>query len=392
MRSRLAASLLLLIPLGFLPADELRTLTGKGVSGTLTDIDEKTVVIETKDGPVTTPLAQVLALDLLSVKGLAPGAKYDDVHLIDDTVLHCQEVRFEGNAAFLTLTSGSTLKLPIASLTSFVRGAENAPLRKKFDEFARQKIRRDRIVILREGELNPLEGTLGAIDAKGKTVQFKRDGAEDSISIPIEKLHGIIYYRPEGPSETPICRVFDREGNVLTAAKIAFKEKAWQVTTTFGATLPLPEGAVAKLDFNMGKLTYLSDMEPTKVIERSGIGLLVRHRKDANLDGEPIALDRRYAKGLSMHAHTELEYDLGGKFKDLKGTLGIDVRTGADSQPLVTIYCDGEKRFSETITPKAPRPISLNVKDVGTLKIVVSSRNELDLHDHVTFADARVSQ
>ena len=65
---------------------------------------------------------------------------------------------------------------------------------------------------------------------------------------------------------------------------------------------------------------------------------------------------------------------------------------GPASQPLVTIYCDGEKRFSETITAKAPRPISLNVKDVGTLKIVVSSRNELDLHDHVTFAEARVSQ
>ena len=28
----------------------------------------------------------------------------------------------------------------------------------------------------------------------------------------------------------------------------------------------MPTDAVAKLDFNLGKLTYLSDLEPTKVI------------------------------------------------------------------------------------------------------------------------------
>ena len=58
----------------------------------------------------------------------------------------------------------------------------------------------------------------------------------------------------------------------------------------------------------------------------------------------------------------------------------------------MTIWCDGDKRFSEVITPKAMRPVAVNIKDVQTLKIVVAARNFLDLHDHVTFADARVSQ
>lgn len=391
MSRRLLALLLLLLPFGWLSADELRTLSGKGVTGTLTAIDDANIVIDSKDGPVLVPMAQVLALDLLPTKSIPAGAKYADVRLIDDTVLHCQSVVFKGNTATLTLLSGTTLTLPIASLTSYVLNADNAPVRKKFEELANQKVRSDRVVILRDGELNPLEGTLGDIDAQGKSIQFKRDGA-DPIAVQLERLHGMIFFRPEGPSEAPICRVHDREGNILTVAKLAYKDKAWQLTTTFGAKLPLPEGAIAKLDFNMGKLTYLSDLEPARVVERSAIGLVVRHKKDANLDGEVILLDRRYAKGLSMHAHTELEYDLAGKFKDLKGTLGIDVRTGSDSQPLVTIYCDGEKRFSETITAKATRPLTLNVKDISTLKIVVSSRNELDLHDHVTFADVRVSQ
>jgi hypothetical protein len=390
MRS-LIASLFLLVSLGLLSADELRTLTAKNLTGTLTTIADGKVILDTPDGPVTTPLAQVLAIDLQPAKGIPSGAQFTDVRLIDDTVLHCQEIRFEGESVSLKLLSGTALKLPVASIHWLVRGAEDGALRKKFEEMAAQRKRQDRVIILSDRRLNPLEGALGDVSADGKTIKFKREGV-DAINVQIERLHGIIFYRPEGPAESPTCKVYDQTGNVIAAVKVAYQDKVWQLTTTFGAKLPLPEGAVAKLDFNMGKLTYLSDIEPTKVIERSGIGLVVKHKKDANLDGEPILLDRRYDKGLSMHAHTELEFNLGGKYKDLKGMLGIDTRTGADSQPLVSIYCDGEKRFSETITPKSSRPINLKVKDVGTLKIVVSSRNELDLHDHVTFAEARVSQ
>src|SRR5262249_12529341 len=149
---------------------------------------------------------------------------------------------------------------------------------------------------------------------------------------------------------------------------------------------------VAKLDYNLGKLTFLSDMEPTKIVEKSGIGLVSRYRKDANLDGEPILLERQYTKGLSLHSYTELEYNLAGKYKEFKALLGVDTRTGTASKALVTIYCDGEKRFSETVAAKAPQPISLNVNGVQELRIVVSSQNFLDLYDHATLADARVSQ
>ena len=75
-----------------------------------------------------------------------------------------------------------------------------------------------------------------------------------------------------------------------------------------------------------------------------------------------------------------------------EGVSLVQVRQVTDSKPLVTIYCDGDKRFSQVVTAKGTQPVALNVKDVTTLRIVVSSRNLLDLHDHVTLADARVSQ
>lgn len=375
-----------------LVADELRTLGGKTIIGKLTAITPVEVTIATEAGSVVTPLPQVLSLDLRKTKEIPPSAKYTDVRLLDDSVLHCQSVAYQGNEIELTLLSGSVLKLPIQYVTWVLHEAHVPELRKKFEDILAEKSKRDRIVILRDSDLNPLEGTLGDIDAKGTTIQFKRDGA-DAIGVLFERLQGFIFYRTEVPVETPICRVLDTDGNVLVATKVALAgAEDLVLTTSFKTTATLKRSTLAKLDFNMGKLTYLSDMEPAKVIERSGIGLVTHYRKDANLDGEPILLDKQHTKGLSLHAHTELSYNLAGKYKDFKARLGIDGRTGNDSQARVTIYCDGAKRFTEVVAIGVYKDIALSVKDVNTLRIVVSGRNFLDLQDHATLADARVSQ
>jgi NPCBM/NEW2 domain-containing protein len=392
MKSSLISLAAVIIAVTALRADELRTLGGKSVSGTLVRVNEAEIVLKTDAGDVATPLSQVLALELKPVKGAESGVKLSALRLLDDTTLLCKSVVFKGKDVQATLPSGLSLKLPLSAVVSLLVDAGSKELQKRWPEIAGGKIKRDRIVVVSEGVPNVIEGSLGEADAQGKTIEFKLDGADKYQPVQLERVHGLVFWRPDPSPETPICKVIDLEGNSLYAVKLGVDGDTLNVQTTFGAKVPVKMDLLARLDFNLGKLTYLSDLEPAKVVEKSGIGLVVRYKKDANLDGEPIVLDKSYAKGLSMHAHTELEYNLAGKFKDLKGVLGVDTRIGADSQAMVTIYCDGEKRFAEEITPKAARPVALAIKDVQTLKIVVSSRNFLDLHDHVTFADARVSQ
>jgi hypothetical protein len=392
MKSFAATALVMLLVCAPLSADELRTLDGKSIKGALVDLTDTSIVLKTDEGEVSRPLSQVLALDLRDGKTSVPDAKHIALRLLDDTTLLCKHVEFKGKDVQAHLFSGLTLKLPLSVVVSMLRDAGDKTFHKRWADIASGKVRSDRIVILRDGEPNVLEGSLGEADAGGKTIEFKLDGAPKSIPVLLERVHGLVFWRPDPSPETPICKVIDQGGNALYATKLGLAEGVLSVQTTFGTRLPLKLDALAKLDFNLGKLTYLSELEPAKVVEKSGIGLVVRYKKDANLDGEPIQLDRAYAKGLSMHAHTELEFNLGGKFKDLKGTLGVDTRIVGDSQPLVTIVCDGEKRFSQVITPKTNVQVALSVKDVQTLKIIVSARNFLDLHDHVTFADARVSQ
>jgi len=388
--TRMWALTVLLIVAGSTWADEVRTISGKVVSGKTTAISDGEIVITTAAGDVRTPLSQVIALDLRPAKGIAAGTKYTDVRLVDDTILHCQNVAFLGKEMELTLLSGIKLKLPLAFVTWLVRDAQEPKIMAQWEKILAAKIRGDRVAILRDGDLNALEGTLSTVDTKEQTITFTREGG---ISIPakLDKLHGLFFFRPDPPTETPLCRVFDSQGNTLAAAGITFKGDTFELKTTFGAMVELKVEAVARIDFNMGKLAFLSDMDPTRVVEKSRLGFVEPYRRDLNLDGQPILLDRSYGKGLSMHAYTELDYNLQGKFKQFKAVLGVDSRVGTSSQARVAIYLDGSLKFNETVSGKV-LPIVLDVKGVSTLRIVVSSPDFFGLGDHATLADPQVTK
>ena len=74
--------------------------------------------------------------------------------------------------------------------------------------------------------------------------------------------------------------------------------------------------------------------------------------------------------------------------------VGVDTRAaeGALGKTTVVVYADGEKKLTVGVSPTELKPIALNVKDVGTLRIVVEGPNFTGLSAYVTLADARISQ
>jgi NPCBM/NEW2 domain len=392
---RFTLSLLALVCLASIAvADDLRTLDNKVITGKVVTVDDKEVAIKTADGSVvTTRLDDVIALDLRPINGVSAGTTYTAIHLIDDTALLCEKVVIKGKTVYAKLLSGQDIAIPLASVASILRGAEDPNLKKAWSTLLTNKVKRDRVVLYRGGEINDLQGTIGDADADGKKIRF-HTAEGDSLDVAIANLQGMIFYRPDGGGgANPICMVYDTVGNALAATKVASDgTKVVIVTTIDNVKIECDTSAIARFDYNMGKLAFLSDLVPTKVVESSGVGLIVTHRKDVNLDGEPIVLDRPYAKGLSLHSHTELEYDLKGKYKKFTAVLGVDSRIGSDSQPKVTIEVDGRAAFSEVITAKTVVPVSIDVSKANTIRIIVTSRNFLDLHDHVTIANPKLTQ
>jgi hypothetical protein len=383
-------------------ADVLRTLDNKSIEGTVVSVNDREVSIKDKEGKVVAvPLENVIALDIRPVKGVPGGTSFTDIRLVDDTALVCASYAIKGKTVEATLLSGQAIKIPLASVVSILRGAQDGELKKKWDDLTAQSVKRDRVVLYTGGEVNALEGTIIEADADGAKIAFRPvDGI--AMSVSIGKLQGLIFYREAvaaGPK--PVCLVYDVVGNAVAAVKVVAEREGEgegqgdriKITTTIpGVTIECAAASIARFDYNMGKLAFLSDMVPSKVIEKSAVGLIVAYRRDVNLDGEPIVLDRSYAKGLSLHAYTELEFDLKGRFKHFTAVLGVDPRSGSESQAKVTIEVDGRILFSDKITAANVVPVNLDITKGNTLRIVVSSYNLLDLHDHVTIANPKVTQ
>ncbi|MSU76987.1 MAG: hypothetical protein EXS16_02715 [Gemmataceae bacterium] len=389
-----SVSLLAVLVLAFpVLADDVKTLTGKTISGTIEKITDSEIVVKTPTAPVSTPLAQVLDIHFRTANAKPTVDKYIEVQLADESLLRCTKIAFTGQDAKIDLTTGASVKVPISALLTILRDAQDDNIRKQWEKLIRDKSRKDRIFTLRQGDLNPIPGTLGTVDDAKQTIKFKVDGAGD-IEPQIEKLQGLQFARTDTASEANLCRVYDVDGNMLVVSKLSYDGTTVNLTTPFGHKIALDGKTIARFDFNFGRLTYLSDLEP-----KSPVAILLGGfnpvRRDVNLDGDPIMLqNKKYDKGLSIYAGADLEYNLGGKYKEFKAVVGADARIAEEGQGkvTVTIYCDREKRQTYIVSVMNPQPISINVKDVTSLRVVVSGSNFTNFSGHATLANAHVSQ
>jgi hypothetical protein len=133
----------------------------------------------------------------------------------------------------------------------------------------------------------------------------------------------------------------------------------------------------------------------------NGAGEAIHYRRDLNLDDKPMHVNNiAYEKGLALHAHTELVYDLKGDYREFRALVGLDDDVKGVGRPvLVTVEADGQKLAEVTlqrgVKDKAgPIPLVRNVKDVKKLRIVVTHdpAEFLDLGLYVDLADAYVSK
>jgi hypothetical protein len=375
-------------------SDDLTTITGKGnLSGALEKITDADIVLKSDDKQVPTPLAQVLDLKLRDARKVPAAETYLEVHLADESLLRCSRVTLGNKEAQLVLTTGVAVKVPMPAILTVLRDAQEGALKSQFDKLKRDKKRTDRIFARGAGGLNPIAGALGAVDEAKQTIKFRPEG-KDEIELGLEKLQGLQFAAIDVPAAAALCKVIDLDGNVLVASKLSYDAGQATVTTPYGHKVAIENKLLAKLDFNFGRLTFLSDLD-ARIPESVLLGGFSPVRKDANLDGNPIMLqDKKYDKGLSMYAGAEVEYALSGKYKKLSALLGVDSRIAEEGQGEVTlkIYCDNEEKFSQKVSTAAPVPINLNIQDVFLLRIVVVGSNFTNYSGHATLANAQVSQ
>lgn len=144
--------------------------------------------------------------------------------------------------------------------------------------------------------------------------------------------------------------------------------------------------------------SYLSDLPWVSAANGWGPVEIDRSNgKQAAGDGTPIAFGGvTYAKGLGVHAPSEIVYHLGGRGNRFTALVGIDdfsKKQSASGATRATVRGDGRVLATTgTLTgASGPTALDVDVRGIRLLHLVVEDANANSAFDHTSWASARVT-
>ncbi|AZM93618.1 sulfatase-like hydrolase/transferase [Streptomyces sp. W1SF4] len=179
---------------------------------------------------------------------------------------------------------------------------------------------------------------------------------------------------------------------------------AWPLTAEGTATAPqgpvryAATGTTATPPPAPTRDSYLSDL--AWISAANGWGPVERdtsNGKNAAGDGTPISFGGTvYAKGLGVHAPSDIAYHLGGAAVRFTSLVGIDDFSAKQSTAGATrakVYGDGRLLLTTPVLTAAggPAAVDLDVRGVRVLRLVVEDANDRTSFDHTSWALARVT-
>jgi hypothetical protein len=110
-------------------------------------------------------------------------------------------------------------------------------------------------------------------------------------------------------------------------------------------------------------------------------------------DGGMIAVGGRcYARGLGVHAPSEVRLDLGGRFSAFRAVVGPDEEALGVGTVTFQVWADGRQLYDSGRVTAAtpPRPLDVDVSGCHELRLVVGDAGDGNWHDHADWAAARL--
>jgi hypothetical protein len=380
------------------------------IKGELDSMDETEVVVRTVNGLEKIPIKRVVSV-VTTQKSKAIPKQYALAELTDGTYLYCESIDIRKGDAVLKLTNGAKIEVSLKLVRFVLREAHDPVVQAKWRPILAEKDRAHDSVIIpdrRGGNfvLNDIAGRIGVED--GGKLGFVQGRLGKPIPVAVKSFQALLFVNgPPKGAKPQIFRLKDVDGNVIPVAGIKMNGKDFTLTTVGGVNIEMPAVAMAKLDFAVGALHYLSEMDAKQSVSSN----LVRDQKDAEIlfgpvrdkvksptsnDMLPIRMNGViYKHGLSVHAKTELMYDLDSEYEWFNATLGFSDDVEGPSVPIVIEICgDGKQLKTITLNRKdytKPEELKIEIKDVDRLIIKVNSGGILD-SGWVEFGDARVNK
>ncbi|MFJ9412285.1 NPCBM/NEW2 domain-containing protein [Streptomyces sp. NPDC101393] len=109
-------------------------------------------------------------------------------------------------------------------------------------------------------------------------------------------------------------------------------------------------------------------------------------------DGRPLTVGGTvFAKGLGVHAPSEVTLYTGGRCRAFDARVGIDDESGGKGSAAFEVWANGKRvAGSGTLTgTDAARPVTADISGARTVRLVVTDGGDGVDHDHADWADAK---
>lgn len=407
MRARVLLAGLLLVSAA--DAGEVSLLKGAPIKGDIVSVSDKEVVINDGAANQKVPIANVLKVDYADV-GVPPAdAKYSLAELTDGSILKVSTYSIKKKQVELGLLVGAKVSLPLNCVSNILSPGEVASHRADWANRVLNTKGREAIVVNREGVISNISCTFGQGSDDGTTL-------DAAVTIGMKALvtrrklgrvegadHGFIFkYTLDPKAPLPTCRLYDTYGDLVVVSEVSTtKAGGLEVTTPAGVKLEFTRAQLARLDYAPGKLDYLSDLVPVRVVAHSNLDEEAKPDqwhvyKDTNLNKGKITLGGTvYNKGLALKPYAELSYNLRGNYRALSLVVGVDDKVKSSGASVLLIEGDGKEMAQIKIDSADKvrfKDVKLNIKDVRELKIIVKSGGLFDISRHLDLADIKVSK
>ena len=243
----------------------------------------------------------------------------------------------------------------------------------------------------KDGEVVAIGGVLEG--SEGDRLLFRYQGK--TRKLPLELSEGVVMAarpdpaRPDEPRST-----FAMPGGVaLTGRWKALEATAWKVETPWGQDVNLPATDVQDVRFRGGRVTYLSDLDPSKVEESPFFGRKFPWRRDVGLLGEPLKMDGTpFERGVAVHSRSSLTYDLNGRYATFEALVGFDDASMGKGRVDCRVFADGKEIYANPDLRADAPPVKLSLPVAGAeqLRLLVDFGKGQDTGDRVIWADARL--
>ncbi|MEW2155697.1 NPCBM/NEW2 domain-containing protein [Streptomyces sp. NPDC007189] len=157
-------------------------------------------------------------------------------------------------------------------------------------------------------------------------------------------------------------------------------------------TLPLTASVVVRPPAGT---SYLSDLPWLSAT--SGWGPVERDTSNGESgagDGHPITIGGTvYAKGLGVHAPSDVSFYTGTSCTRLTADVGVDDEKGTKGSVTFEIWADGTKAASTDVLTNAmpAQPLAADITGAQVVRLVVTDAGDGNDSDHADWANARVS-